>query len=375
MVAIGLVTWAAHGAVLRGVQAALVLSDIAAGPAPSLFKSLTPAPARTAVSYAVSGRPHEADFYLPGGSPEAVIVVVPGALATGKDDPRLVAFASTLARARFAVFVPDIPAIRELRLRASDAQDIADAVTYLGTSKESAGMRVGIAALSYAVGPAILALLDPAIGAKVQFLLGVGGYYDADAVLTFFTTGYYRDPPDGPWRHRTPNAYGKWLFVAGNVALVIDPKDNDLLFQIAERKLKDLSADVSDLATHLGPEGGRILDFIDNTDPGQAPALIAALPGQIRAQIAALDLKTRDLSRLKTHLILIHGGDDAIIPESESEALDAAAGGKAELYIVQRLSHVDLGPVGAQDAVTLWRAVYSLLSERDATSPEGPNGN
>ncbi|HLF59404.1 MAG TPA: alpha/beta hydrolase [Alphaproteobacteria bacterium] len=350
----------------RAVEAALVMDDLAAGPGPSLFKNITSAPSRDGISYRIGARNHEADLYRPGEDPNAVLVLVPGALATGKDDPRLVAFAATLARAGFGVLAPDIPSVRALQLRASDSQDVADAVDYLADSDETSARPLGIVALSYAAGPAILALLDPAVGDKVDFVVAIGGYHDADAVLTFFTTGYYRDPPGGPWRHRRPNAYGKWLFVAGNVGLIADASDRDVLAQMAGRKLEDLSADVSDLAQRLGAEGRAVVDFVMNVDPGRARDLIGNLPAAVRAEIEALDLKRRDLTRLHPGLILIHGRDDAIVPESESMALAAAAApGRADLYLVERLAHVDLGPVGLRDALTLWRAIYRLLEERD----------
>lgn len=355
---------AAARPISRGIEAGLVLADIAAGPGPSLLKRWTETPVRRAVAYTVAGRRHEADLYETS-SARASLVLVPGALATGKDDPRLVAFADTLARAEFEVLVPDIPSVRALKLRASDAADVADAVVHLGGS--GAPKPFGVVGLSYAAGPAILALLEPGIGDKVAFCLAIGGYYDADAVLTFFTTGYYRDPPGGSWRHREPNAYGKWLFVAGNVGLVHDPADADLLAKIAARKLADLSADIGDLAKGLGPEGGAVLDFTTNLDPNRAPALIKALPEDVRREIAALDLKRRDLSKLKPDLILVHGRDDAIVPESQSMEL-AAAAPHARLYLIERLAHVNLGPVGMHDAFTLWRAVYRLLEERDGAA-------
>lgn len=342
-----------------------MLADVAAGAKPSLFKTTMPAPSRKSVTYKVGTRIYVGDLYRPAEPPLAALVLVPGALAAGRDDPRLVAFAETLARARFETLVPDMPTVRALELRAADAGDVADAVIHMSGFVETSGLPLGIVALSYAAGPAILAALEPGIGARIAFILAIGGYYDADAVLTFFTTGYYRDPPGGPWRHRTPNAYGKWLFVAGNARLVADKRDGDLLSRIAERKLDDLAADVGDLVARLGSEGRSIYDFTTNVDPERSTSLIARLPQAVRDQIDALDLKRRDLARLKPALILVHGRDDAIIPESESMALaDAAPSGRARLYLIERLSHIDLGPVGLVDAVNLWRAIDALLMER-----------
>ncbi len=358
MAALLAVGFAALTPVSRGIEAAILLFDFAAGTAT--------APVPESVSFRVADRDHAGDLYRPKHSPLAAVALIPGALAAGKNDPRLIAFAAALARARFAVIVPDIPAIRNLRLRAGDARDIADTVAYLAGAPEWAGRPIGVIAFSYAAGPALIAVLDPSIGAKVRFVVAVGPYYDSEAVLAFFTTGYYRDGLSGARRHIEPNAYGKWLFVAGNAELVADARDRAALLEIARRKLNNLDAGVADLASRLGSEGRRIFEFVSNTDPDRAAALFTALPESMRAEVSALDLKRRDISSLQPRLIIVHGRDDAIIPYTESVALQAAAPkGRAELYLIEHLAHVNLGPPGVRDAIMLWRANYRLLEERD----------
>lgn len=112
----------------RIYESALVLADAAAGDAPSRFKSKTAAPSRATIDYRTEGRERRADLYAPGeGHPRAGIVLVPGVVAEGKDEPRLTAFARTLARAGFAVLVPEIAGFRELRIHPDDAVTVADA--------------------------------------------------------------------------------------------------------------------------------------------------------------------------------------------------------------------------------------------------------
>lgn len=351
----------------RLTEAARLLADVAAGPGPSALKETTPSPRRIPVRYAVDGRWHGADLYLPPEGYGARLVIVPGAAEAGKDDPRLVAFAESFARARFAVLVPDIGRLRALQVSAGDARDIADALRWLSAQEGGPdGAGVGLAAISYAVGPAVLAALDPAVAPHLRFLLGVGGYYDITAAIAFVTTGWYREP-DGEWRRREPNAYGKWLFVLGNAGRLRDPEDAGILREMAERRLADPAADLADLMVRLGPEGRAVMDLLANADPARVPALIAALPESIRAEIAALDLSRRDLSRLHARLharlYLVHGRDDSIIPYTESVAL-AAAAPDAELYLVDGLMHVDMAP-GLGDSLTLLAAAYALLLERD----------
>ena len=124
----------------RLAEAARVLDDINAGSGPSQLKEQTPPPRREAVSYGAYGgsngsRAFGGDLYFstePGLPGLAGMVLVPGVAKKGKDDPRLVAFATTLARARFTVLVPDLPRLRDLRVGPENAIPIAAAARYLG---------------------------------------------------------------------------------------------------------------------------------------------------------------------------------------------------------------------------------------------------
>jgi hypothetical protein len=356
----------------RALESARVLADVAVGSGPSALKANTPEPERRSIP-GPAGQSVLGDLYWPGEDAAAALVLVPGAVARGKDDPRLVAFANTFARARFAVLVPEIPNLRTQHLGPEDVQPIGAAIRYLGgcvAPAKRAGS-IGVAAISYAAGPALVAALAPANRDLVGYLTAIGGYYDVEAVVTFFTTGYFREGPAAPWRYREPNAYGKWVFVRAN-AVRLAGSDRVVLGEIAARKLDDLDADIADLRARLGPEGRAVMALLDNPDPDRVPALIERLPAPIRSDLDALDLERRDLSQLPFDLILVHGRDDPIIPSTESQALAAAAPAHhTSLYVIDRLTHINLSPGGVLDGLDLWRAIYRLLSRRDAApAPE-----
>jgi pimeloyl-ACP methyl ester carboxylesterase len=298
------------------------------------------------------------------------VVLVPGLAPAGRDDPRLIALAGALARARFAVLVPEIASLRAQQVGPDDIADIAGAIAFL--RDPSAGLQsrqVGVIGISYAVGPALLATLGEASDGRPDFLVGVGGYYAIDAVVTFFTTGFYRDPPATEWRHREPNEYGKWVFLASNATALSEAKDRTTLRAISQRRQTNPGAAVDDLVAGLGPEGRAVYALIDNRDPERVPSLIAGLPPQVRNVMSAIDLRSRDLSAAPPRILLIHGRDDPIIPASESRALAAALPvGSTHLVIVENLAHADLSPAGLWDALRLWRAAYRLLSWRDGAS-------
>lgn len=350
-------------ALQRGYEAALLLADVAAGDGPSTLRNTTPPPTRLSVQYAVEDRAYQADCYLPGQSARTGIVLVHGLAEAGPKDPRLVAFATSLARARFAVFVPDLSGLRALRVGTGDVQAIVDAFAYFATRTDLAPQpRIGIGAFSYGVGPALLAAMDERIRNNVTFVLAVGGYHDLSSVITFFTTGYFRD--NGAWRYLAPNEYGKWAFVLSNAGRVLDRADQRLLQRIAERKLQDLAAPTADLAEQLGPEGQAVYSLVTNTDPERVPELLARLPNPMQTALAALDLANKDLAQLRARVILIHGRDDSIIPYTESVALKRRLQDQAELFLIGGLHHVDV-QLGAADMYRLWRGTYALLLAGD----------
>ena len=307
---------------------------------------------------------HPADLYaLAEAGPLPGLVLLPGASPGGKDEPRLVAFAQQLAGAGFRVLVPDSESLRQLRVDAQDALLAADAVALLAGE----GGQVGIAAISYATGPAVLAALRPDTRARVGFVLAIGGYHDGTALVTYLTTGHYRAPGEAAWHHREPNAYGKWVFVLSNAARLQDRRDAALLGGIALRRLRDLGAGIGDLVIQLGPEGRAVHALVDNRDPGAVPTLLAALPPTVLTELQALDLARQDLSGLAARLILIHGQDDPIVPFTESLSLAAAAPpGGVDLHLLGSLAHVELSVASLKDGWQLFRAAWDLLAARDA---------
>ena len=151
-----------------------------------------------------------------------------------------------------------------------------------------------------------------------------------------------------------------------NAARVEDRRDRALLTGMALRKMENLDAPLDDLLAKLGPEGRRVYALLENRDPDAVPGLIARLPEGVRTEIAALDLKRRDLSKLGAELILLHGRDDPIIPETQSMALAAALPeGRGHLYLPDNLAHVELADGGLADGIALLPAVYRLLELRD----------
>jgi pimeloyl-ACP methyl ester carboxylesterase len=304
----------------------------------------------------------EGDLYLHAElEPEAALVLVPGLAPEGRRDPRLVLLADALARKRFAVLIPDLPDFARQRISAQDKQPIAAALRHL---LAQSNVPVGIAAISYASGPAILAVLEPDLRRRTDFVVAIGGYSDSLAVTTFFTTGRFRSP-GGAWQQAMPNAYGKWVFVLANAERLESLHDRAALTAMARRKLADLDAEVADLETGLGPEGEAVAALLANRDPERVPALIEKLPKAIGDDLKALTLAGRDFGGVEARFHLVHGRDDAIIPYTESQALAAGLPpDKVRLTVLSSFAHAALSPTGLVDLYRMWAALTALMAER-----------
>ena len=380
LVAAALLLWLS-GIGLHAWQAGQLFADIARGQTSVAIDRLPHPLVRTADGSALSADHDDAtpgaatypsDLYLPPVyavhdlSDAAGMVLVPGASPGGKDDPRLIAFAEILAAAGFVVLVPDLPGLRLQQVNPTHADDIAAAAAYL--AERLNGKPVAVAAISYAVGPAVLAAVDQTDPYPIALILGIGGYYDAVATTVYITTGWIQTR-DRRWEQRTPNEFGKWAFIRANLPRISSPHDRDTLGEIARLKLHNAAADVSALSAKLGPEGNAVWQLLQNTSRDRVADLIGMLPPKVHDGLTGLDLASRDLSTFQPTLLLVHGADDPILPPEGSIAL-AAAVPHSRLYLIDALTHVELSLRSLDDAWALYRACWSLIGWRDRLADE-----
>ena len=318
---------------------------------------------RERLRYSIRGLERIADLYRSPARAEAALVLVPGATPLGLDDPALMAFAGALARSGFLVLVPRLAGDDPVRVSAADAEPIADALAYL--TAQSGVEHAGLAAISYAAGPAFLAALKEEARMRIAFLFVIGGYYDITAAVTYLTTGHYRDSPNHPWREGPVDDRAKWRFLLAN-ADRIGASDTALLRRIARLKLRDPDSEIDHLSAMLSEDGKAAWRLLVNSEPERTPALIAGLPAGLRRSLEALDLARRDLSTLEFPVLLVHGRDDPMIPPAESRALERALPSETtELIMPDSLFHVRFRALGAADAFGLFRLAYRLMTLRD----------
>jgi len=349
--------------------ALLLVEDVAKSGQSSLLSSWRAEPHRETHMLTLADRRRvPMDVIAPAKSSGRIaLVLIPGLSPQGKDDVRLVAYAYSLARAGIRVFVPDIASFRELQIGPGDPAQIADIVASLLENKDKFGFdALGLQAVSYAVGPAVIAATRADIRDRIRFVVGIGGYYETVGMIRYFTTGKYRATDAEAWRDGAPDPRAKWLFAQTNARYLSDPRQRAALQAIALIKRDNLPDSTDRWEAELGPEGHAILRLMLNGDPSAVDTYVSALPASMRAALEALDLSRRDLgATLKARLILIHGSDDPVIPSSESIKLSRSVR-NSDLYLIDNLFHADLGEISFRDAMQLWLSTRTVLDQFDA---------
>ena len=339
---------------LVGGEAAVVLQAADRGAAQSELGWTTPPPRRARLA--------EADIWTPADrAPSASLVLAPGFAEAGRDDPRLMRLADALARAGFAVRVPDLPGARRLTL---DPADI-DAMRAALRAERASGRPVALAGVSFAAAPALIAARQEGGAAAVVTL---GGLHRMEEAAVFAATGAHRAPGEAAWRRGAPNPFAAAAFLLAMADAMPDRADRWLLRETGLRRAEDPAAPLGDLARDMTPAGRAALALVEERDPEAVPARLAALPSPVREALAVLDPSRAGLGVLDACVLAVHGEADPIIPWTQSVAL-AQAVPRARLFLVPGFGHVEGGAVPPEGQRVLVGAMRALLGLRDGRDP------
>jgi acetyl esterase/lipase len=379
--------WALSGGrIARLTRACQVLDELRRPGPESWLRRATPPLSRSALTLESAGQRFAADLYRPApGAGGVPLILVPGLVEEGKDDPRVPPFAELLARVGFVVVVPDLPSFRTLRVHSDNVRELAAVLDAVTARPDLAPRgRAGLFGISYGGGVALLVALDPAHAGQVPFLATVGAYADLDTALRFLATG--RTLLHGHMRRVTPDPYGQLVFLRTYEEFLAAPRDSQLLEAMAARRWRDQGARLADLAAQLSPQGRLIYDLFETSTADEVPRLIERLPPGLRSRMAQLSPGRRSFATLRARLYLVHARDDGVFPVSETYRLARLASARTRVHVVvlDALQHVEPEPWRRDpwgfltrdlpEAVRLAGWWYALLGERGRTPERSARG-
>ena len=323
------------------LQAAAVLTELNGKPVPKLLRPVASLPLTTrTLTIPSSAGPVTAGLYTPVSRPGAPgLVLVPGVHYLGINEPRLMAFARSLAGCGLRVLTPELPDSRDYRIVPGDVPAIGDAVQWL---QRTSGRRVGLMALSFSGGLALMAAAQPPYSDEMSFVFAVGAHDDFYRVAQFYATG--ADPlPDGNVERETPNNYGPWILEYEHLEDFAPPADIAAIRVALRARLYNNPALEKQSTANFTPaqhaEYNRILDVLHQS------AVLSLSNKKHAAEMAAVSPHGH-LAGLHVPIYLLHGRGDNLIPFAESEwlARDLPHGTLKELLVSPLVSHVGTLP-------------------------------
>ena len=165
---------------------------------------------RDVVVHARNG-PRVARLYRPQQVRTRPVLLSGGVHALGIEEPRLIAFAETLAQSGTPVITPALPDLKEYLVTPRLTDDIEDAALAMLAAPEvpqHADGRIGLLGISFAGGLSIIAAGRPSLRDRVGFVFSVGGHARLPGVMRYICTGVQ---PDG--RTHPPHDYGSVILL------------------------------------------------------------------------------------------------------------------------------------------------------------------
>lgn len=321
------------------LQAVAILDQLNGQPVPKQLQSIAVKPLTTrTLTIASAAGTVPARLYTPVNEPNAPgMVIVPGVHYLGMDEPRLMAFARSMASCGLRVLTPELPDSRDYRIQPTDVQAIGDSVQWL---RRATGRPVGLMGLSFSGGLALMAAAQTPYSKDVSFVFSVGAHDDFYRVATFYATG--ADPlPDGNVERTTPNNYGPWILEYENLQDFTKPGDTAIIRGAFRARLQENYPLEKTLVARMTSAQKSAYSCILNILHCNVGLLFASNKKHA-AEMAEVSPHGH-LVGLHVPVYLLHGRDDNVIPFAEAEwlAQDLPHGTLKELLISPLIVHVN----------------------------------
>jgi len=268
-----------------------------------------------------------ARLYIPHGSSDRAMLLVPGVHAAGVDEPRLVQFARDLASVNHTVLTAELIDLTQYRITPRTTDMIEDAALWLSAQRDlSRDGQVGMMGISFAGGLSIIAASRESLRDRVAFVMSFGGHGDLPRTLRYLCTGIQ---PDGS--KRPPHDYGVVIILLSVADQVVPPDQVEPLRNVIHTYLEGSRLDLVDkneswntyqraraMTASLPEPSKTLMGYVNDRDVGHlGPILLPHVTklGDDR------ELSPASQAAPRAPVYLLHGTDDNVIPAIESYLL------------------------------------------------------
>jgi dienelactone hydrolase len=270
----------------------------------------------------VSGRVY-LDVYAPAtatppvpGSREGMLMIT--GVGDNRQEPQVINFAQTLARAGIVVMGVTTPALLDDRVDAGDREAVVEAFRVLQRWPSVGAARVGMFGISAGSALICLAAADARIRDQVAFISLLGAYFDTTTLLE--TLGRRAQVIDGRMQPWSPVAVPLQA-LASTIAPALPESDGAALVQaFANYPAGALSAQQ---VAQLAPQSAAMYHLLAGDQPGKVAENLAAFTPALRALLVQLS-PSSVVAQLHAPVYLLHDRTDQFVPVSESRSFAAA---------------------------------------------------
>jgi pimeloyl-ACP methyl ester carboxylesterase len=308
--------------------------------------------------------------YIPDDTPDAPgIVLVHGVHPRGIDEPRLRAFAHSLAASGVQVFTPEIAELLAYRI---DPATTAKIQRLTAAHAEWLQRRTaGVVGISFAGGLALMAAAEQHGAVPIGFVVSVGAHHDLSRLCRYYA-GEAVFGPNGERADVAPHPYGARVMIREHLDRFFTPADLPLARRALDTYLRDQHAAARKLAEGLSPSAKPIMaTLLDNaTSPALARLLESAATAATQ-QLAAASPKDH-LAGLEVPVYLVHGQADPIIPSIETRwlARELPPGTLRQMLITPLLRHAEFPrPPTLGETWELVRLMTNILETAGSAAP------
>lgn len=339
-------------------------------------------------AYERGGETLPARVYLPAGRRGSLPtwIVLHGLTWHGMAHPSLDRFVRAVAAGGSAVFVPEIPEWRRLRVAPGvtgpSVHAAIDAACAMGVADPS---RVAVLGFSFGATQILAAVSsDPTLAARLRAIAAWGGYCDLHRLFRFGFTGEYEY--EGVVHRTEPDPYGAWVMGSNYLTRVPGFEDHDdvarALARLADESGRrgtfagdpvydDFKRELRSKLPASHREAFDLLAPLTGTRPDAAQGewLAQALAEAALAVDPLLD-PVPLLPTLPVRTLLAHGRDDRLVPFTETLRLGALVPDRCRdsLTVTSLFAHsgvnaAALGPIGlGREAARFFRLLQRLLA-------------
>ncbi len=308
-----------------------------------------------------------ARLYLPQGRSDAPgIVILHGVHHLGIDEPRLRAFANSLAQACLKVLTPTLSSLVDYRVEPRAIEEIGIATSWLSAHSQR---RAGVLGLSFAGGLALAAAADPRYSDQVGFVFAVGAHSDLARVARFFVTGKSQ-LPDGSVQTLEPQQYGALVLAFAHPEVFFPEKELSAAKSCMRLWLIEEYERARTCGNGLSRSSNVMMEALFQYHIEKFRGRLLAEIEREKATMAAVSPAGR-LHAIKVPVFLLHGEQDGVIPPAETLWLAREVPKKylRRVLISPAVGHVDPAQTSLRDQWNLVSFLAAALRESESAAP------